>query len=190
MCASAPPVGWFRRAFLANLGNARAIGGRDVEGREWLTQSGRQDARRLRRLRRAARCARPTTRRWRNSAISSEPSWLSARRRPRTPGLTPQQHQALLAIKGLADPDGASVGDIAGFLLIRHHTAVELVDRMAKLKLIGREADPEDARRVLVKLTAKGEQKLRSLSRIHLDELSAAAPALAKILRSFKAETR
>ncbi|MDD1529993.1 MarR family transcriptional regulator [Bradyrhizobium sp. WBOS7] len=105
-------------------------------------------------------------------------------------GLTPQQHQALLAIKGLAGPDGASVGDLAGFLLIRHHTAVELVDRMAKLKLISREADPEDARRVLVKLTAKGEQKLRSLSRIHLDELSAAAPALAKILRSFRAKSR
>jgi DNA-binding MarR family transcriptional regulator len=105
-------------------------------------------------------------------------------------GLTPQQHQALLAIKGLADSSGASVGDIAHFLLIRHHTAVELVDRMAKLKLIGREADPEDARRVLVKLTAKGEQKLRSLSRIHLDELSAAAPALGKILRSFRAKTR
>ncbi|MET4423841.1 MarR family winged helix-turn-helix transcriptional regulator [Bradyrhizobium sp. 956_D2_N1_5] len=105
-------------------------------------------------------------------------------------GLTPQQHQALLAIKGLAAPDGASVGDIARFLLIRHHTAVELVDRMAKLKLIGREADPQDARRVLVRLTAKGEQKLRSLSRIHLDELSAAAPALAKILRSFRAKAR
>ncbi|MDI3561187.1 MarR family winged helix-turn-helix transcriptional regulator [Bradyrhizobium sp. Arg816] len=105
-------------------------------------------------------------------------------------GLTPQQHQALLAIKGLAAPDGASVGDIARFLLIRHHTAVELVDRMAKLKLIGREADPKDARRVLVRLTAKGEQKLRSLSRIHLDELSAAAPALAKILRSFRAKAR
>ncbi|WP_028159585.1 MarR family winged helix-turn-helix transcriptional regulator [Bradyrhizobium japonicum] len=105
-------------------------------------------------------------------------------------GLTPQQHQALLAIKGLATPDGASVGDIARFLLIRHHTAVELVDRMAKLKLIGREADPQDARRVLVRLTAKGEQKLRSLSRIHLDELGAAAPALAKILRSFRAKAR
>ena len=105
-------------------------------------------------------------------------------------GLTPQQHQALLAIKGLAGPEGASVGDIAGFLLIRHHTAVELVDRMAKLKLIGRQADPEDARRVLVKLTAKGEQKLRSLSRIHLDELSVAAPALGKILRSFQAKER
>ncbi|MET3966151.1 MULTISPECIES: MarR family winged helix-turn-helix transcriptional regulator [Bradyrhizobium] len=105
-------------------------------------------------------------------------------------GLTPQQHQALLAIKGLAAPDGASVGDIARFLLIRHHTAVELVDRMAKLKLIGREGDPQDARRVLVRLTAKGEQKLRSLSRIHLDELSAAAPALARILRSFRAKAR
>ncbi|MBR1180007.1 MarR family transcriptional regulator [Bradyrhizobium sp. KB893862 SZCCT0404] len=105
-------------------------------------------------------------------------------------GLTAQQHQALLAIKGLADPEGASVGDIARFLLIRHHTAVELVDRMAKLKLIGRQADPEDARRVLVKLTAKGEQKLRSLSRIHLDELSVAAPALGKILRSFGAKER
>ncbi|WP_456843506.1 MarR family winged helix-turn-helix transcriptional regulator [Bradyrhizobium sp. USDA 4486] len=105
-------------------------------------------------------------------------------------GLTAQQHQALLAIKGLAESDGASVGDIARFLLIRHHTAVELVDRMAKLKLIGRQADPEDARRVLVKLTAKGEQKLRSLSRIHLDELSVAAPALGKILRSFQAKAR
>lgn len=104
-------------------------------------------------------------------------------------GLTAQQHQALLAIKGLADPDGASVGDLARFLLIRHHTAVELLDRMAKLKLIGRQADPKDARRVLVKLTAKGEQKLRSLSRIHLDELSAAAPALGKILRSFRAKS-
>jgi len=106
----------------------------------------------------------------------------------RSVGLTTQQHQALLAIKGLAGPDGASVGDIAGFLLIRHHTAVELVDRMAKLKLIGREADPDDARRVLVKLTAKGERKLRSLSRIHLDELSAAAPGLGKILRAFRAK--
>jgi DNA-binding MarR family transcriptional regulator len=103
-------------------------------------------------------------------------------------GLTPQQHQALLAIKGFSGREAASVGDIARFLLVRHHTAVELVDRMAKLKLIGREADPRDARRVLLKLTAKGEQKLRSLSRIHLDELRAAAPALGNILRSFRAK--
>ncbi|MEK9283629.1 MULTISPECIES: helix-turn-helix domain-containing protein [unclassified Bradyrhizobium] len=105
-------------------------------------------------------------------------------------GLTPQQHQALLAIKGFAGHEAASVGDLARFLLIRHHTAVELMDRMTKLKLIVREADPQDARRVLVKLTARGEQKLRSLSRIHLDELRAATPALSRILRSFRAKAR
>ncbi len=105
-------------------------------------------------------------------------------------GLTPQQHQALLAIKGFGGREAASVGDVARFLLIRHHTAVELMNRMVKLKLIVREADPQDARRVLVKLTAKGEQKLRSLSRIHLDELRAATPALSKILRSFRTKAR
>ncbi|OAF17281.1 MarR family winged helix-turn-helix transcriptional regulator [Bradyrhizobium neotropicale] len=105
-------------------------------------------------------------------------------------GLTPQQHQALLAIKGFGGREAASVGDVARFLLIRHHTAVELMNRMVKLKLIVREADPQDARRVLVKLTAKGEQKLRSLSRIHLDELGAATPALSKILRSFRTKAR
>ncbi|WP_366526208.1 helix-turn-helix domain-containing protein [Bradyrhizobium sp.] len=103
-------------------------------------------------------------------------------------GLTPQQHQALLGIKGLAS--AASVGDIARFLLIRHHTAVELMGRMAKLKLIVRTVDPEDARRVRLKLTAKGEQKLRSLSKIHLEELRAASPALSKALRSIQSGTR
>ena len=93
----------------------------------------------------------------------------------RRAGLTPQQHQALLGVKGFAGQEGASIGDVARFLLIRHHTAVELMDRMAKLKLISRGADPEDARRVLVKLTNKGEQKLRALSQIHLDELRAQA---------------
>jgi DNA-binding MarR family transcriptional regulator len=105
-------------------------------------------------------------------------------------GLTPQQHQALLAIKGFAGPEAASVGDIARFLLIRHHTAVELLDRMAKLKLVTRVADPEDARRVRLKLTAKGEQKLQALSRIHLDELRTASPALSRILRSFRSRAR
>ena len=108
----------------------------------------------------------------------------------RRAGLTPQQHQALLAVKGFAGQEGASIGDVARFLLIRHHTAVELMDRMAKLKLISRGADPEDARRVIVKLTTKGEQKLRALSRIHLDELRAASPVLSKILRSFRSRVR
>ena len=105
-------------------------------------------------------------------------------------GLTPQQHQALLAIKGFGGPEAASIGDVARFLLIRHHTAVELIDRMAKLGLIKRVADPQDARRVLVKLTPKGEQKLRALSRVHLEELRAASPALSRILRTFRSGAR
>ncbi|WP_441233314.1 MarR family winged helix-turn-helix transcriptional regulator [Bradyrhizobium sp. 930_D9_N1_4] len=102
-------------------------------------------------------------------------------------GLTAQQHQALLGIKGFVQPQPATVGDIARFLLIRHHSAVELLNRMAKVGLISKVADPEDARRVHLKLTAKGEQKLRALSRKNLEELRrAASPALSRLLKSFR----
>lgn len=102
-------------------------------------------------------------------------------------GLTPTQHQALLGIKGFVRPGPASVGDVARFLLIRHHSAVELINRLAKLGLVSRVADPEDARRVHLKLTKKGEQKLQALSRKNLEELRrAASPALSRLLRSFK----
>ena len=101
----------------------------------------------------------------------------------RNAGLTPQQHQALLAIKGFSSAHPLSVGELADFLLVRHHTAVELVDRMTKLRLLERIADEDDSRRILVKLTKNGEQKLRLLSEIHLEELQAASPALTRILR-------
>jgi DNA-binding MarR family transcriptional regulator len=101
-------------------------------------------------------------------------------------GLTSQQHQALLAIKGFSGAQAVSVGDLAGLLLVRHHTAVELVDRMAKLGLLVRIVDDVDSRRVLVKLTRKGEQKLQTLSKIHFEELQAASPRLTRILRSFR----
>ncbi|WFU40871.1 MarR family transcriptional regulator [Bradyrhizobium sp. CB82] len=102
-------------------------------------------------------------------------------------GLTPQQHQALLGIKGFVRPGPATVGDVARFLLIRHHSAVELMNRMAKQGLISRVADPEDARRVHLKLTKKGERKLQALSRKNLEELRhAASPALSRLLRSFR----
>lgn len=102
-------------------------------------------------------------------------------------GLTPQQHQALLGIKGFVHPQPATVGDIARFLLIRHHSAVELLNRMAKVGLISKVPDPEDARRVHLKLTGKGEQKLRALSRKNLEELRrAASPALSRLLKSFR----
>ncbi|WP_074130714.1 MarR family transcriptional regulator [Bradyrhizobium sp. NAS96.2] len=103
----------------------------------------------------------------------------------RKAGLTPQQHQALLGIKGFVEPGPPSVGDIARFLLIRHHSAVELMNRMAKLGLISRVTDPEDGRRVQLKLTAKGEQKLQAISKKNIEELRrAASPALRRLLRS------
>ncbi|MDH2386876.1 helix-turn-helix domain-containing protein [Bradyrhizobium sp. CER78] len=101
-------------------------------------------------------------------------------------GLTPQQHQALLAIKGFSGTEPTTVGDIARYLLIRHHTAVELVNRMTKLGLLMRAVDAADGRRVLVTLTAQGERKLQALSKIHLEELTTAGPALGKILRHFR----
>jgi DNA-binding MarR family transcriptional regulator len=101
-------------------------------------------------------------------------------------GLTPQQHQALLAIKGFSSTEPISVGDLARFLLVRHHTAVELMDRMTKLGLLSRVVDADDGRRALVKLTRKGEQKLRTLSKIHFEELGSASPALTRILKSFQ----
>jgi DNA-binding MarR family transcriptional regulator len=101
-------------------------------------------------------------------------------------GLTPQQHQALLTIRGFSSRDPVSVGDLAELLLIRHHTAVELMDRMTKLGLLGRIVDEADGRRVLVKLTKEGERRLRKLSRIHLEELQAIGPMLTKILKPFR----
>lgn len=101
-------------------------------------------------------------------------------------GLTPQQHQALLGIKGFSGPGPASIGDLARFLLIRHHTAVELVNRMTKLGLLSRAVDAEDGRRVLVQLTAKGERKLQALSRTHIEELQSVNRALGKFLRSVR----
>jgi DNA-binding MarR family transcriptional regulator len=98
-------------------------------------------------------------------------------------GLTARQHQALLAIRGFSGPEPVSVGDLSRYLLIRHHTAVELVDRMVKLGIVSRSIDPADGRRVLVQLTKEGELHLQRLSRMHLDELRAMRPTLTKMLK-------
>lgn len=97
-------------------------------------------------------------------------------------GLTPQQHQALLAIKGKGGDAGLSVGDIAAHLLIRHHSAVELVDRMAASGLVRRAADSTDGRRILVGLTRRAERLLGDLSATHLEELRAIRQGLLDLL--------
>jgi DNA-binding MarR family transcriptional regulator len=98
-------------------------------------------------------------------------------------GLTFQQHQALLTIRGFSGKGPLTVGDLAHYLLIRHHTAVELVDRMTKLKILSRSSDNADARRVLVRLTKQGERRLQDISKINQEELRAIGPTLTKLLR-------
>ena len=71
-------------------------------------------------------------------------------------GLTPQQHQALLAIKGFPGRDRVTIGELAERLQIRHHSAVGLVDRLVTQKLVAREAAADDRRQVYVRLTPAG----------------------------------
>lgn len=85
-------------------------------------------------------------------------------------GLTPAQHQLLLAIRGHGG--SPSIGDIAGHLLLRHHSAVELVDRAARSSLVARVDDDDDQRVVRLQLTKTGDAKLAALATAHVEELS------------------
>jgi DNA-binding MarR family transcriptional regulator len=86
-------------------------------------------------------------------------------------GITPAQHQLLLAIRGHPDPRGPTIGEIAGYLLVRHHSAVELIDRAATAGLVARRADSEDGRTVRITLTTDGRERLERLAAAHLEEL-------------------
>lgn len=97
-------------------------------------------------------------------------------------GLTARQHQALLAIKGFPGGGAVTVGNLAHRLRIRHHTAVELVDRLTESGLVRRIHDPDDHRRVLLTLTELADQHLANLSSAHLDELSRIEPLLKSAL--------
>ncbi|RUX51918.1 MarR family transcriptional regulator [Mesorhizobium sp. M4A.F.Ca.ET.050.02.1.1] len=97
-------------------------------------------------------------------------------------GLTPRQHQALLAIKGFPGGAPVAVGDLAERLCIRHHSAVELVNRLAEAGLVIRDPDKNDHRRVLLQLTPLADDRLAELSVAHLDELSRIEPMLRRLL--------
>ena len=100
----------------------------------------------------------------------------------RAAGLTAQQHQAILAIKGQGPDAPMSVGDLAEHLVIRHHSAVELVDRLASAGLVRRAEDAGDRRRVGLRLTEKAEAVLMGLSATHLGELRRSRALLANLL--------
>jgi DNA-binding MarR family transcriptional regulator len=86
-------------------------------------------------------------------------------------GVTPQQYQLLLAIKGFPGREWALVRELADRLQLRHHSVVELVNRAQAQGLVHRTTDPDDARAVRVTLTRQGDRLLGRLSALHRDEL-------------------
>lgn len=93
-------------------------------------------------------------------------------------GITPAQHQLLLAIRGHPRVDAPTIGEVADALLLRHHSAVGLVDRAVSAGLVDRRTDTVDHRIVRLRLTALGARRLRQLSDAHLEELRRLAPRI------------
>lgn len=103
----------------------------------------------------------------------------------RAEGIEPQQHQLLLAIKGLVESQQEpSIGLLAERMQLQHHSTGELVDRLAERGLVSRSRAREDRRQVLIRLTAHGEAELEKLTSCHLSELSTNGPALVKALEA------
>ncbi|MBB5572883.1 MULTISPECIES: MarR family winged helix-turn-helix transcriptional regulator [Rhizobium] len=103
-------------------------------------------------------------------------------------GLPPQQHQALLAIKGNPENETMTIGMLAERLLIAPHTATELVGRLIDAGYVTRHPDPADKRRQTLRLTEKSEEILRRLTAIHLREIRDMAPELIDILTHLQAD--
>jgi DNA-binding MarR family transcriptional regulator len=97
-------------------------------------------------------------------------------------GLNPQQHQLLLALKGLPKGVEPNVGEIADRLRIRHHSAVELIERLVHKGLIRKQRGDEDRRHVLLEITADGERILQKVSLAHREQLESMGPELIKAL--------
>lgn len=103
-------------------------------------------------------------------------SW--SERQARAAGLTPAQHQLLLAVRGHPDPRGPTIGEVADYLILQHHSAVGLVDRAEAAGLVTRTRAVDDHRVVRLRLTDEGAQRLETLSAAHLEELDRLVPEI------------
>ncbi len=102
----------------------------------------------------------------------------------RISGIEPQQHQLLLAIKGLPEGMRPTVTALSSRLCIRHHSTVELINRLVEHGALIRRHSEHDRREVLVELTPYGEQFLQRLSVLHWQELQTSGPALSDALQA------
>jgi DNA-binding MarR family transcriptional regulator len=101
-------------------------------------------------------------------------------------GVTPQQHQALLAIKGFRENQSITIGELAERLQVRHHSAVGLVDRLVLKKFVVREHHPADRRQVFLALTERGENMLEKLSTAHKEQLRRIGPHIESLLKRLR----
>jgi DNA-binding MarR family transcriptional regulator len=99
-------------------------------------------------------------------------------------GVEPRQYQLLLTVKGLPSGVQPTIGELARRLFLKHHSTVELVDRLEKLEVVRRERNMKDAREVFIRLTPKGTALLRSLSSAHRRELESSGLELARALEN------
>ena len=105
-------------------------------------------------------------------------------------GLTHVQHQLLVAIKGHHGKLPPTMGDLAGYLLLRPHSTVELIDRAQDAGLVARTPDGDDGRVVRVRLTSEGERILQKLTQAHLDRLHELATVLDELVTRYGADSR
>jgi DNA-binding MarR family transcriptional regulator len=103
-------------------------------------------------------------------------------RAARAHGVEPQQHQLLLALKGLPEAMRPTIGTLAERLCVEHHTAVTLTDRLERAGLVERRRGTRDRREVLLEITPGGEQVLTELSHLHREQLKTVAPSLHRAL--------
>lgn len=108
----------------------------------------------------------------------------------RVSGLEPRQHQLLLAIKGLPEGARANIGELSLRLQLRHHSTVELIDRLAARRLVKRMPSRSDQREVRIVLTPSGESILKSLTLAHREEMQEAGTELSKALRAVLRKNR
>jgi DNA-binding MarR family transcriptional regulator len=105
-------------------------------------------------------------------------------------GVEPQQHQLLLALRGLPEDVRPTIRELASRLFLQHHSTVELVNRLEQTGAIARRPGEEDRREVWIELTAAGRATLRNLAVAHREELERSGPELAKALQSVLRHSR
>ena len=101
-------------------------------------------------------------------------------------GVNPEQYEALLAIKAFGSDSGVIISELSERLQVKHHSAVNIVDRLVERKLITREARETDRRRRHLKLTAKGEKLIEELASVHRKELRNRSVEMIRALEELK----